>query len=197
VRIEGRGTSLQARVALLGEHQYDNATAAVAALHALARTRPSLAVAPVEMEHGLAQVEWPGRLQVLSERPWLVLDGAHNAASAEVVRRAVDASFAFENMAVVLGVTAGKDAEGVLQALLPRATKLYLTRSRHERSADPSELVTTARQLRPDLDIVVERDVDAALHTAQREARANDLVLVTGSLFLVGEALVWWHRSHP
>jgi dihydrofolate synthase/folylpolyglutamate synthase len=98
---------------------------------------------------------------------------------------------------LVLGLTVGKDARGVLEALAASAHALHVTRARHERAADPSELAEQARALSPKLAVSVEADLASALSAALAEARPDDLVLVTGSLFLVGEALVWWDRSRP
>jgi dihydrofolate synthase/folylpolyglutamate synthase len=191
-----QGPVLRGRVGLLGDHQRDNATAAVAALNALARERPDLQVPGAALRTGLERVEWPGRLQVLAERPWLVLDGAHNAASAQVLGQALASNFSRERLLLVLGLTAGKDAQGVLEALTPRADALFVTAARHERAAEPTELAAEAGRLAPGLAVSVEPDLDAALETALAQAGPRDVVLVAGSLFLVGEALVWW-RNNP
>jgi len=82
---------LEVAVGLLGDHQHDNATTAIAALHAVAGR---FGVGRAAIQSGLKSVDWPGRLQVLSTRPLVVLDGAHNAASAEVVRQALERVFA-------------------------------------------------------------------------------------------------------
>ena len=188
---------LRVRVGLLGDHQRDNAAAAAAALYELGQLRPELAVSPAAIQAGLGQVDWPGRLQVLQRSPLLIVDGAHNAASAEVVRQAVQASFRFRRLSLVIGLSAGKDARGVLGALVPWADSLRLTRAQHERAADPAELLQLARELAPDRPIVVEPDLPTALAAALDAAEADDLVLVTGSLFLVGEALLWWRCRSP
>ncbi len=184
---------LEVTVGLIGDHQRDNATASVAALVALGRARPALACPRDALAAGLRDVEWPGRLQVLSDHPLVVLDGAHNAASAQVLRAAIDANFHFERLHLVLGLSAGKDARGVLEALAPRADALYLTRSAHERAAPTHDLAALAPGV---CTREFERAADA-LDAALAQAGADDLVLVTGSLFLVGETLVWWRRSHP
>jgi dihydrofolate synthase/folylpolyglutamate synthase len=183
-------------VGLLGDHQRDNATTAIAALHALGAEEPRLAVARSAIQAGLAGVDWPGRLQVLSERPLLAVDGAHNAASAKVLRSAIDKYLRFERLHLVLGLSAGKDAHGVLEALAPRAHQVNLTRSHHERSAPPGELEPLVRELAPGAQVVIHAELVSAVEAALAAARKNDLVLVTGSLFLVGETLVWWRRSH-
>jgi dihydrofolate synthase / folylpolyglutamate synthase len=149
----------------------------------------------VAIEAGLAHLHWPGRLQVLPRSPLLILDGAHNAFSAQVLGEAVSAGFKFQRLLLVLGLSEGKDAHGVLAALAPRATHAYFTRSHHERSADPRTLAELARADVPDTPSEVHQDLASALEAALAEAGPADAVLVTGSLFLVGEALVWWNRS--
>jgi dihydrofolate synthase/folylpolyglutamate synthase len=176
---------------LIGDHQRDNATTAVASLYSV---RKSFPLEQTAIKHALRSVQWPGRLQVLSRRPWLVLDGAHNAASAEVVRRALDTSFSFERLILVVGLTEGKDALGVLSALAPRADTVLLTRSHHERSASPAELEPLART-GSQSQVLSFDDSAAAFQAAWSMAAPRDLVLITGSLFLVGEALEWWRRS--
>jgi dihydrofolate synthase/folylpolyglutamate synthase len=183
---------LETRVGLVGDHQRDNATTAIAALHAV---RGRFPVARAVLTSALASVEWPGRLQILAQRPQVVLDGAHNAASAEVVRHALETDFTFERLLLVVGLSIGKDALGVLGALAPRADVIFLTRSRHERSAPPDQLEPLVRTTVPRATVQTFSDVDSALDSALAAARPDDLVLVTGSLFLVGEALEWWRRS--
>jgi dihydrofolate synthase/folylpolyglutamate synthase len=183
---------LTTEVGLLGAHQRDNATTAVAALHAL---RPHFTIPAGAMRHGLSSVEWPGRLQVLGRRPLLVVDGAHNAASAEALRRAILSEFRFGRLLLVLGISEGKDARGVVGTLAPLAREVYLTSSRHERAAAPAELEPLVRSVAAEAAIAILPDVSTALDAALAAAATADLVLVTGSLFLVGEALVWWRRS--
>jgi dihydrofolate synthase/folylpolyglutamate synthase len=185
---------LETKVALVGDHQRDNATTAIAALHAV---RERIPVGRTAIVSGLKTVVWPGRLQLLAQQPLVVLDGAHNAASAEVVLHALDRDFTFDRLLLVVGLSAGKDALGVLGALAPRAEQIYLTRSAHERSAAPAELESLVRTTAPRATTRTIADAATALDRALADARPEDLVLVTGSLFLVGEALEWWRRSHP
>jgi dihydrofolate synthase/folylpolyglutamate synthase len=183
---------VEARLALRGEHQRDNAATAVGLVAALGRAEPSLAVSRAALAEGLATVRWPGRLQVLRDRPWLVVDGAQNAGSAEALRRALEAMApADSNVTLVLGVSAGKDTEGILRALAPLARRIVVTRSRHERAASPAELAQAVARVAPGRRVEVAPDLDTALDRVFASAQGSDLVLVTGSLFLVGEALLW------
>ncbi|HEV7665202.1 MAG TPA: folylpolyglutamate synthase/dihydrofolate synthase family protein [Chloroflexota bacterium] len=197
IRIEGRQAEpLETAVGLLGAHQRDNATAATGVLRALGHAEPRLRISATAIQTGLANVEWPGRLQILGSEPLVVVDGAHNAASADVLRSAIEHNFRFARLHLVLGLSAGKDARGVLHALAPRADTVHLTRSHHERSAEPSELESLARSAAPTARVAIHADVGAALAGALAGAAPDDLIVVTGSLFLVGETLVWWRRSH-
>ncbi len=180
-----------ASLPLLGVHQCANAVVAVAALEALGEAWPAGPLARRAIRAGLERVQWPARLQVVRMRPLVVLDGAHNAASAQALRRAVREHFAYRQLHLVIGLTMGKDASGVLQALLPLAASATLTRSAHERAADPSGLSVLVGDLRPELPVQVRPHLPGALEAALERAGAADLVLVAGSLFLVGEALVW------
>jgi dihydrofolate synthase / folylpolyglutamate synthase len=185
------GWSLEARLPLLGDHQRDNATAAVAAVRAVGRAAPDLAVADDALRRGLAVVEWPGRLQVLRHAPLVVVDGAQNGGSAEVLRRAIESTFRYRELHLVLGVSAGKDTGGILRALAPLAARVTLTRSHHERAEDPAALRAALARLAPGLPATLAPDPATAIDAAVATADPRDLVLVTGSLFLVGEALLW------
>ena len=197
IRVESTRTgtkSFEFEVGLIGVHQRDNATTAIAALHAI---RDRFPVQPGQVATALKSVEWPGRLQILGQRPLVVVDGAHNAASAEVVAHALGHDFQFEHLTLVLGLTEGKDALGVLTALVPRADSVYLTRSMHERSALPEQLQRVVRDVAPRTPVQVLQDARSALNAAFSRAQPRDMVLITGSLFLVAEALAWWRGSHP
>ncbi len=168
-------------VPLLGRHQRDNATLAVAAAYAL--DAPMAAI-----RAGLARVWWPGRLQVLRERPWLVVDGAHNGESARCLVRALLDCFDYRRLHLILGLSEGKDVHTILDALLPAADRLTLTATRHYRALPIDALAAIVRghgRASPGW----ESNVGRALQTAMQQAGPRDLVCVAGSLFLAGEAI--------
>ncbi len=181
---------------LLGEHQGDNAAVAAAVVAELWRSLRGGELPPTTLARGLESVVWPGRLQVLGKRPWIVVDGAHNAASAHALRLALDA-FPRERLHLVLGLTEGKDVQGVLRELLPAADRLWLTRSQNGRALEPASLLGAASAQAPRRPVESLPDLPAALDAALAAAGEEDLVVVTGSLFLVGEAIVWARRRRP
>ena len=136
---------------------------------------------------GLATVRWPGRLQALRQHPWLVVDGAHNGDSAVRLAEAVRACFPAAQRHLIFGTSVGKDVPRMLDALLPLAHTVTLTRSHHERSVPLDELAAVMRErgVAPQS----EPEVGDAIEAALAASSPNDLIVVTGSLFVVGEAL--------
>ncbi|MBX6378965.1 MAG: bifunctional folylpolyglutamate synthase/dihydrofolate synthase, partial [Clostridia bacterium] len=149
---------------------------------AAAAARSGLRLGPLHLREGLAQTQWPGRLEVVRRRPWVVLDGAHNPNGAEALRRSL-ALFPHRRYLLVAGVLADKDAAGILGALAAGAHRVVLTRPEGPRAADP---VTLADLLPPDTPRTVEPDPVRAVTEALRDAGEEDLICVAGSLFLVG-----------
>lgn len=158
----------------------------VAVSAGLAVTTPAAQV-DAAVRAGLMSVRWPGRLQVLRKRPWLVVDGAHNGDSAVRLAEAVAECFAAERRHLILGTSLGKDVSRMLDALLPISASVTLTRSHHERSVPLDELARALTARGAATTIVPE--VGEAIRGALAQAGSGDLILVTGSLFVVGEAL--------
>ena len=93
-----------------------------------------------DLEEGLRRVEWPGRLEIVSREPLVVVDGAHNGDSARKLAAALEEEFLYRRLLLVLGTSADKDLEGIVSALAPAASAVVATRSRHARAADPERL---------------------------------------------------------
>lgn len=172
-------------LALLGEHQAANAAVAVACVEVLRQEGwhvPETAVA-----EGLANVTWPARLEVVGRRPLLVLDCAHNVASAEALVRTLETSFPPARRWLVFAGSSDKDLAGMFRVLAPHFAHAFLCGyASSPRSVPPERLAGLARQA--GLACSAYPSVSAALDAAVRQAAADDLVCVTGSVFLAGEA---------
>jgi dihydrofolate synthase/folylpolyglutamate synthase len=170
---------------LLGEHQAANAAVAVACVETLRAegwTVPDAAVA-----EGLAGVQWPARLEVLGRRPLVVLDCAHNVASAQALVETLQTSFPPGRRLLVFASSGDKDLAGIFRVLAPHFAHVFLTRyTGSARSAPPEQL---AHLLRSGSDVAA--STHAAPVEAWQAARAaagpEDLLCVTGSVFLAGE----------
>lgn len=173
---------------VLGAHQLENAALAVRACE-LAAARGGFALPERAVRRGLRLARWPGRLETACRRPALtVLDGAHNADSAERLARAIEEEFPGRRpLALVFAAAADKDVAGMLRALAPAAELVVATESGNPRRLDPRILAELARSCGP-ASVRVERDMGRALAAAWSAAGRGGLVLVTGSLYLVGRA---------
>jgi len=171
------------RLPLFGEHAARNAAASVVAFEAFVDRR--LDQRAVEEAFGEGSV--PGRLQVANRHPLVVLDGAHNPAGAEALALAIRESFTFDRLHLVVAISSNKDVQGIVAPLAPLADRAYAARHSSVRSA-PAEAVRDALATFG-LDAEAFDSVGVALEAALSAADEGDLILVTGSLYTVGDAL--------
>jgi len=167
--------------ALKGPHQRENAACALGALGVL-RGR-GFDVGDEAVRKGLAAVRWDGRLEIVAEDPTVLLDGAHNAAGASALKRALG-EFRYRRLILVLGILADKDWRGMIRRLAPLAHRVILTRPPEERALVPEALAAEARRWNPNVETV--DDPRQAVRNALKKAGRDDLVCVAGSLYLVG-----------
>jgi dihydrofolate synthase/folylpolyglutamate synthase len=169
-------------VALAGDHQFMNAATAVGLIESLRFY--DIIISTDAIRQGLKNVVWPGRLQVLRRNPFIVLDGAQNKASAAALSKAVREYFEYDRLVLVLGVSRGKDIKGICEELEPISDEVILTRARLPRAEEPSVLQGFMGKKASLVDTV-----EGALEAAVRTAGPSDLILVTGSLFVLGEVM--------
>ncbi|HUQ41496.1 MAG TPA: Mur ligase family protein [Candidatus Limnocylindrales bacterium] len=192
VRREVAALSMSAAhgLALRGAHQRANASAAIAAAEALAEH--GVGYTKDASARGIASLEWPGRFEIVPGTRVIVLDGAHNDGSAEALARTLRAEFPRRRFHFILGLMAEKDARAVLGPLLPIAGAIEVTQPRSPRALAAGDLATAIARSRGLVKKVVairtHADVASAIAAARRDARAEAVVCVTGSLALVGEA---------
>lgn len=169
---------------LAGPHQILNAATAIATVEQL--QAQGLALSVEGIRQGVQQVQWEGRLETVSRQPWVVLDGAHNRDSARCIRDALTTCFQYRRLILVLGISANKNLAGIVEELAPLAAVTIATRAMVPRAAPPQQVAELAAKWCGR--ILVEEEPQRGLTMAIAEARADDLVLVTGSLYLVGDA---------
>lgn len=172
-------------VPLLGEHQAQNCGLALAILDKLSERGFKTPEAGVT--RGLATVSMPGRMELLRTSPRLLLDGAHNADSIRCLMRAVSTQLHPDSMVVIFGCAADKDINGMLKELALGADKVIFTRSGNTRAADPKDLARIFTDASGKM-CQIAPDLAGAIDLAKRGVRRDDLICVTGSLYLVGDA---------
>lgn len=173
------------RIAMLGRHQVDNACLAAAAVECL-RTA-GVAIPGPALERGLAEALWEGRLELMARKPDLYLDGAHNPASAQKLAAAVrDLMPAYKRLVLVIGVLGDKDYRSMLAELLPLAAHVVVTKPQYARAMEVSALAAEVRALHGSVENAA--TVAEAIALARASASPDDLILITGSLYVVGDA---------
>ena len=173
-------------IPLRGDYQLINAAAAVGAVELLRNYE--VALPSQDIKRGLIEVNWPGRLQTLGHKPQIVVDGAQNVTSAAALKEAIKTLFQFNKLILVLGVSMDKDIRGIGSHLCPLAEEVILTRvPNNPRAATPEAIRDRLRGIY-DRSILI-GDVSKAMEHARSLARAEDLILATGSMYLVGEVM--------
>jgi dihydrofolate synthase/folylpolyglutamate synthase len=177
-------------LSLFGTHQSENAAVAVAAVEAFlgGGTQP---LSEEVLTEAFASVESPGRLQRIAALPPVILDAAHNPHGALALANSLGEYFDFDDVTLVFGAFADKDAKGMLTHLAPAVTRVILTTVPSDRGRSAHDLATLAKGLFDPANIVVEPDPKIALESARARALAADkgAVVVAGSITLLGAAL--------
>ncbi len=168
---------------LRGRHQKVNAAAALGVIECLAMK--GFGVDHDAVTKGIRDVKWEGRLEVIRYSPMVLLDGAHNAGGAAALSRALKEEFSFKKLIFIFGVLKDKDYETMLKKLLPLGDRLILTSPDVERAMPPEALLPVACKYLRRAEIA--DNSHDALKRALSIADQNDLICVTGSLYLVGE----------
>lgn len=166
-----------------GRYQSDNAACALAAAELLGDIGFSL---PDEaLRQGINSARWPGRMEMFGESPRILLDGAHNPAAAKALAEAL-ADIPRRRLLMVIGIMEDKDVQGILAPLLPLASRVFAVAPSLERALPATELASFCIGLGTPSSAAA--SVAEGLTAARREADPEDLLLVCGSLFTVGEA---------
>jgi dihydrofolate synthase/folylpolyglutamate synthase len=184
-------------VPLLGPHQAHNTAVALATLDAMAEQ--GMEVSPDAVRRGFASVAFPARVEVLGERPWLVVDGAHNVASAEALAATIRTCLPEGPRTLVFGTTREKDLEGQLRALLPLFDRVVVTKYlENPRAVPPAEVAAAVVALGGPEPERADGPAEA-LAAARAVTPADGTISVTGSLFLAAEtrALLLGIPSEP
>jgi len=171
---------------LWGEHQAANCGLALAILDAL--TEWGFETPERQVAGGLAMTPRNGRMELILENPRILIDGAHNPESVGALMRAVGPALGYDSMVVVFGCAADKDVQGMLRELASGADKVIFTRPEDTpRAADPHELQKRFAEHSPRL-AQVEPTVKGAINAAARAVGPGDLICITGSFYVAGEA---------
>jgi dihydrofolate synthase/folylpolyglutamate synthase len=171
------------RLGLQGRHQYPNAACAIGAMEILAE-RTGFELNPDAVRVGLQKVYLPGRFEIIRRNPMVIMDGAHNAIAAAALADEIS-RIDHRRLFLVIGMTAGHSAEEFLAPLMPEVNKVFATQPSWAKAQPAKEIAAAAVKCCSDV-VVVERPLDAA-RAALSQAGEGDLVLITGSFYVLGD----------
>ena len=182
------GRQIVVETPLIGRHQLRNIALAIAAAEEL--SKQGFAVTPDAIERGIRQTRWPGRFQTIpatANMPEMVFDVAHNPAGAWALRSTLAAAYEGRPLTFVFGAMRDKAIAEIAEILFPLAEHVIATRADNPRSASAEEIRQAAARVAVEMEEA--KDVPAALERARQLAGADGVVVMTGSIYLVGEAM--------
>ncbi len=172
-------------ITLLGRHQVDNACLALATMECLCRA--GITVKESALRLGLERTRWEGRLELVARRPDIYLDGAHNPASAKKLATTVrEMKSSYQRLILVIGILGDKDYHGIMAELVPLADRVIVTKPQYSRAMNVQTLASEIRAMHGFVESA--ETVPEALVKARGASTGDDLVLITGSLYVVGDA---------
>ena len=194
--LELMGEQIMVDSPLVGRHQLRNVALAIATAEQL--NGAGISVKPRDIERGIRETRWPGRFQTIQATdvsPEILLDVAHNPAGAWALRSALSERYPDRDITIVFGIMRDKAVSEVVQILFPMAKQVILTRANNPRSAEPLEIRSLAESIstnvhaEPNVAAALERAVHADVATPAGAPVRKTLVVITGSIYIVGEAI--------
>ena len=176
------------RLGLKGSYQARNAALALTAIERL--EKKGLRISSRDIINGLGNNSWPGRMQVVAESPTVILDGAHNPAAIRALAGSLTSGFKYRRLILVIGVMEDKDIGRLIRGIVPVSDYVIYTRPVYSRAANPEILAAEGASSGKPGEVI--QVLTQALDRARQMAEPRDLIVVTGSLFTVGEALTYF-----
>lgn len=175
---------------LLGEHQMSNASLAVGSAEELGRY--GIKISDDAIKEGLKKVKWPGRLEIMQKNPYVVLDCAKDTLATKELVRSIKSLFNYKQLIVVVSISSGKKVKEMMEDLVSMSDLIFITEHKVRNRAVKAQELAKEANAKP-YEIV--QDVKNAVKSALNKADKNDLILVTGSVFTVGEAREIWYKE--
>jgi len=177
-----RNTYKNMELSLLGEHQLENGTLAVGLSEVLISRGYDISVTSIR--NGIKKTNLPGRCEVVRAKPFVVLDAAHNGASAIALRETISRNFKFKKLIIILAISNNKDIEGICREVSKLADTIIITKAKTKRATPPKKI----KVFLTNKNTCIAKNVKEAYTLARKKAGRDDMILITGSFYLIGEA---------
>ena len=176
------------KTSLIGGFQGENIAIALNAIETLQMN--GLYVTEDSIIDGIEKTSNPGRMELVGFEPIILLDGAHNIAGIKCLKKTLENDFLYERLILVFGILSDKNVLDVLDIIIPIADVVIFTKPKNKRASEPLKLKDMIKGKKP---ILKEKIADAIIY-AKKNAKKQDLILITGSLFTVGEAKDYFNK---
>ena len=184
--IKGALADYDVKTPLLGEHQGENIALAIAAIEKL--QMQGIYVPNSSITTGISTTHNPGRMEIISRNPVVLLDGAHNSAGISMLKKTLQDDFRYNKMILVIGIMKDKDVRRMLSIITPISDYVVATQPNMIRACHPRVIEEIIKRIDCNKKVVSKETISDAMEHAISNADKDDLVCVTGSLFTVGEA---------
>ena len=171
------------KLPLLGEHQILNLAVALKALEVIKDKAPKLNMESIVKS--IATVRWNGRLEIMSNSPYVVIDGAHNIQGITQLDKNIKKYFEYKDMYLILGILADKDVEDMVKVITPKAKKVFTVTPNSMRAETAEELMNEVKKYNESCEAY--NDYKNAFEDALKLCKKDDLLLISGSLYMIGE----------
>ena len=171
------------KLPLLGEHQILNLAVALKALEVIKDKAPKLNMESIVKS--IATVRWNGRLEIMSNSPYVVIDGAHNIQGITQLNKNINKYFEYKDMYLILGILADKDVEHMVKVITPKAKKVFTVTPNSMRAETAEELMNEVKKYNESCEAY--NDYKNAFEDALKLCKKDDLLLISGSLYMIGE----------
>ncbi|MFA5522904.1 MAG: folylpolyglutamate synthase/dihydrofolate synthase family protein [Tissierellales bacterium] len=171
-------------IGLIGKHQIQNAATALTTILAL-REEGYLSVSDETIRRGLKGTKWSGRLEVLRRKPTFLVDGAHNIQGIQALKKTISSIFKYDKLILGVAILSDKDVDHMVEELVPIADKIVVTEANIFRAMKAEELAAKIEKYNNN--IVIESNIEKAVQKTLEIANENDLIVFSGSLYLIGD----------
>jgi dihydrofolate synthase/folylpolyglutamate synthase len=181
--VECEGKKYDINLSLLGKHQLLNCAVVVYAVEELRKL--GMKIDDRHLIDALGKVRWPGRLEVLKKNPLVVIDGAHNIDGIRKLTESIDTYFEYNNIVLILGILADKQVGKMIRTITPRAERIIAVTPNSERAELASSLAEEISKVNPNVEVI--EDYKKAYEKALCYCSEDDLLLISGSLYMIGD----------
>jgi len=184
--VNGSLKDYNVKTSMIGNYQGENIAVTLATVETLQMN--GVYVTDESVVEGIEKATNPGRMEIVGFEPLILLDGAHNIAGINSLRKTLEEDFVYDKLIVVLGILSDKDIKSMLSIIVPIADAVVTTKSHNNRACDPSLLKEMIKKLNYKNEVVVKDHISDAIEYVKSIAKKQDLICITGSLFTVGNA---------